>query len=382
MTPRRMMLIGRPLGIHGPYFFPAKEGKDYEATRYLKLFEPLRGEFTVFSGMSHVGYFNGHSTDVALFTGAPVIGIRSDKDLHNTVSLDHVVAEKIGRQTRFPSLILSNGPAMSWNHKGVANPPQKSATAVFKQLFINGTPDEVTREVRRLDDGQSILDGVRDQLKGFSQRLGADDRDRIDLFTTSIREAEQRLQQDQAWATKPKPKVDYVSKEVDPAQLMERERQWYDIARLALQNDSTRTILLSHDEGHKAVVSGQTLDHHEASHHGQDEKKIENLALVEETEMKVLSEFLQGLKAIKEGEQTLLDKTMVLSASNLSNASAHYTNNLPVMLAGGGFNHTGHVAFDKKNNKELSNLYLRMLQKMDVDVPAFGGSTGVVSEVG
>ena len=172
MTPRRMMLIGRPLGIHGPFFFPTKEGKDYEATRYLKLFEPLRGEFTVFSGMSHVGYFNGHSTDVALFTGAPVIGIRSDKDLHNTVSLDHVVAEKIGRQTRFPSLILSNGPAMSWNHKGVANPPQKSATAVFKQLFINGTPDEVVREVRRLDDGQSILDGVRDQLKGFSQRRG------------------------------------------------------------------------------------------------------------------------------------------------------------------------------------------------------------------
>src|SRR5437867_2664429 len=106
--PRRMVLIGRPFGMHAPHFFPTKAGRDYEATRYLRLLEPHRGSFTVISGMSHRGYTAGHHTDVALMTGAPPEGVRV-RETHNTISLDQEVASRIGTQTRFGSLVLGGG---------------------------------------------------------------------------------------------------------------------------------------------------------------------------------------------------------------------------------------------------------------------------------
>lgn len=382
LAPRRMVLIGRPLGLHAPHLFPEKAGKDYEATRYLKLFEPLRGEFSVISGISHLGYPSGHFTDVALFTGVGPAGVRSERDVRNTVSLDYFVAQHVGRQTRVPSLVLGSGLPMSWNFKGVANPALTRVTSLFKQLFIDGTPDEVARETRKLEDGQSILDGVRGQMKTLSRKLGASDRDRIDLFASSIREAEQRLQQDQAWTHKPKPKVDYKPQEFDGAMMVERERQWYDIVRLVLQTDTSRVVLLVHGEGGNPKIPGLTIGHHDASHHGQDENKIEQLAIVEEAEMKAFADFLSSLKGVQENGRTLLEKSSVVIASNLGNASAHKTDNLPVIVAGGGFKHPGHVAFDRKNNKALSNLYLRMVHQMGIDAPSFGSSSGEMSELG
>jgi len=382
MAPRRMVLIGRPLGLHAPHLFPEKAGKDYEATRYLKILEPLRGDFTVISGISHLGYPSGHFTDVALFTGVPPTGVRSERDIRNSVSLDYFVADRVGRETRVPSLTLGNGVPLSWNYKGVANPSQGRVTQLFKQLFIEGTPDEVAKETRRLEDGQSILDGVRGQMKSLSGKLGASDRDRIDLFATSIREAEQRLQQDQAWTHKPKPKVDYKPQEFDGAMMVEKERQWYDIVRLVLQTDTSRVVLLVHGEGGNPKIPGLTIGHHDASHHGQDEHKIEQLAIVEEAELKAFADFLASLKGINENGRTLLEKSSILIASNLGNASAHKTDNLPVIVAGGGFKHPGHVAFDRKNNKALSNMYLRMIHQMGIDAPSFGSSTAAMSELG
>src|SRR5258708_5979507 len=129
--------------------------------------------------------------------------------IRNTVSLDQEVAERLSSATRFPYLSLGGGGtgALSWNRKGVKVPAEGRATHVFKQLFIDGTPAEAAREVERIRNGGSILDGVRDQANGLAAALGPTDRERLDLLLTSIREAEQRLQQDQAWAQKPKPKV-------------------------------------------------------------------------------------------------------------------------------------------------------------------------------
>jgi hypothetical protein len=382
LTPHRMVLVGRTLGLHAPNFFPEKAGRDYEATRYLKRLEPVRGDLTVFSGMSHVGYPGGHHTASALFTGVSPERIRGEQDVRNTVSLDDFAAERVGGETRVPSLVIGSYAAMSWNPKGVANPALTNQGSVFKKLFINGTPEEVARETRRLEDGKSILDVVRGQMKTLSGKLGASDRDRLDLFANSIREAEHRLQQDQAWATKPKPKVDYKIQEMPLEQMVGRQRQWYDIVRLALQTDSTRVIMLVHDEGGKAIIPGLTMAHHDASHHGKDAAKLEQLAIVEEAEMQVFSEFLVSLKTIQENGRSLLDKSIVLIASNLGNASAHSTSNLPIILAGGGFKHQGHVAYDQKKNMELSNVYVRMLKQMGIEADKFGISTGVLSDVG
>ncbi len=164
-------------------------------------------------------------------------------------------------------------------------------------------------------------------------------------------------------------------------QLLERSRQWYDIVHLALQTDSTRVVSLWLGTQERPEIEGVTLGHHDASHHGQDPAKLEQLALIEEAEIKVLGEFLEKMKATSEGDHTLLDRTAILYTSNLGNSSSHDNNNLPILLAGGGFKHQGHLAFDTKNNTLLSNLYVRMLHHMGIEAKSFGASTGIMSEV-
>jgi hypothetical protein len=379
-APKRMLLVGRPLGMYAPFFFPEQPGRDYEPSRYLKLLAAHRERFTVFSGMSH-RYAAGHFAEVGLLTGVRTENIRSN-DIRNGISLDQEVAAHIGGQTRFASLVVGGGD-VSWNRRGVRIPSQQRATQVFKQLFVRGTPDEEAREMRRVREGQSILDDVRGQVRSINRRLNDVDRQRMDLYLSSIREAEQRLQQDEQWGSTPKPRVDVPPPTSDlvGAQMIQRSRQWYDIVHLALQTDSTRVISLWLGSQERPEIEGVTLAHHDASHHGQDPGKLEQLALIEEAELRVFGEFLEKLRTSAEGEHNLLDRTIVFYASNLGNSSSHDNTNLPILLAGGGFRHQGHVAYDRKDNTLMSNLFVRMLQQMDIEIGAFGASTGIVSDV-
>jgi hypothetical protein len=385
---KRMLLIGNPLGLYAPYFFPEKTGKDYDLPRYLKPLKDHRQDFTVFSGMSHVGYPATHDTQYALLTGAPSERVRFN-DVRNTISLDQEVASRLPKETRYPFLSLGGGinltgGALSWNRQGVMVPSEGRATQVFKQLFIDGTPQEVARELERIKTGQSILDGVREQAKSLAGTLGPADRKRLDLLLTSIREAEQQLRQDQTWVKKPKPKVKarpYTDDYMSDLWTLDRERQWYDLVHLALQTDSTRVIALWLWSYGRVNLDGVAIGHHDATHHGMDEGKIKQLGLIEEAEMALFAGFLEKMKETNEGGKTLLDQTIVFYGSNMGNASAHTCENLPVLLAGGGFKHAGHVAFDRKNNKPLSNLFVRMLQQMGMEMDRFGSNTGVIGEV-
>lgn len=380
--PRRMVLIGRPLGLHTPLLFPEKTGLDYEHSRYTRILGDHRRDLTVISGMSHRGYPDGHHTDVGLMTGAPPEGIRLN-DVRNTISLDQEAASQVGSHTRFGSLVLG-GTVYSWNRRGVRVPASHWASGVFRQMFIQGSPEEVAREVRRLRDGRSILDNLRAQARTMTQQLGAADRNRLDLFLTSIREAEQRLQQDEAWVNRPKPRVNApvpTNEVYQQGQLIARSRQWYDLMLLALQTDSTRVISLSIDSQEQPVIDGVSIGHHDASHHGQDPAKIEQLARIEEAELRVFNEFLGKLKAATEGDSNLLHQSMVFYTSNLGNGSGHSSSNLPILIAGGGLRHQGHLGFDRINNKPLCNLYLRMLHQMGIEARSFGTSTGVLTEL-
>lgn len=378
-VPKRLLLVGRPLGMHAPNFFPEDTGKDYTPSRYLKLLQGRRSDFTVFSGLSH-RYGAGHYAEVGLFTGVHPDFIRPN-DIKNSISLDQEVASHFAGETRFNSLVIGGGSA-AWNRRGVRLPAEQRVSNVFKQLFVQGTAEETTREMRRIKDGQSILDDVREQLGSLNARLGSGDRERLDLYVSSIREAEQKLQQDEAWQLTPKPEVGVKApQELSSAQLVERSRQWYDLVHLAFQTDSTRSISLWLGSQDRPEIQGVNIGHHDASHHGQDPGKLEQLALIEEAEMRVFGEFLDKLKASKEGDGTLLDRSSVFFASNLGNASNHDNTNLPVILAGGGYRHAGHLAHDKQNNTFLSNLFVRMLQQTGVETDKFGASTGVLGEV-
>ncbi|MFO0825113.1 MAG: DUF1552 domain-containing protein [Gemmataceae bacterium] len=201
----------------------------------------------------------------------------------------------------------------------------------------------------------------------------------------SVREAEQQLQQEEAWIRKPKPRQPESAAAQfanDSQRLLDRTKQLYALVQLALQADSTRAIsvnIWSHAD--PLEIPGVTLTHHDASHHGQDEGKLKQLEIVEASELKLFAEFLGKMKASTEGGLSLLDQTAILHCSNLGNASSHDTSNLPVILAGGGFKHAGHIAFDRKKNKPLSNLFVRVLQQLGIEAERFGSSTGVLTEV-
>lgn len=383
--PKRLVLIARNLGLHAPFFFPETPGLGYESTRYLKHLDEHRGKFTTFSGVSHLRY-SAHMSETGLFTGVDWGRINNpSRGILNSVSLDQFAAERIGADTRFRNLVIGLPTArdFSWTEKGVPVPVERSPVALFRQLFTSGNPDEVASEMHRLQHGRSILDKVSAQAKALGRTLGPEDRERMDLMFSSVREAEQGLVRSEAWLNKPKPHVEYVAPKADPnpSLINDRETLWFDLSRLALQTDSTRVIMLTLGEAGRAAIEGLNLEHHDASHHGKDETKIEQLALIEETELKLFSKFLGSMQQVREGNATLFDHTAILNATNLGNASAHTCENLPIILAGGGFKHQGHVIKDRKNNTPLSNLYVRMLQQIGVETGQFGSSEGVLADV-
>jgi hypothetical protein len=380
-TPRRMVCICTPLGLHPQHFFPEQAGRDYQLTPYLEVLKDFREDFTVISGLSHPDVGSSHDSIFSFLTAAPHPELRAG--FRNSISLDQFAAEKIGEQTRFASLSLSSeGFGLSWTRSGALVPPDLYPANVFARLFMEGRPDEVEAQKRRLRDGQSILDTVREQAKSIAPQLGARDREKVDEYFTSVRELERRMITAEEWSKKPKPKVDAKQPQnnMNSADLIGKSKLLFDLTHLALQTDSTRLVsILLLGTSLVPPIQGVSLGHHDLSHHGQDASKIEQLKKVELEKMKTVAEFLTKLKQTEEQGESLLDRTMVFFSSNLGNASNHSTKNLPVLFAGGGFRHGQHLAFDPNNGPPLCNLYLSMLQRLGIETDKFGSSTGTLT---
>lgn len=376
-----MVCICTPLSVHPPFFFPEQAGKDYELTPYLEPLKELRNDFTVISGLSHPDVGSSHDSIFSFLTAAPHPEVRAG--FRNSISLDQFAAEHIGERTRFPSLSLSaEGFGLSWTRSGALVPPELYPATVFARLFLDGRPDEVQAQERRLRDGQSILDTVREQAKSIAPQLGTRDREKVDEYFTSVRELERRMVVAEEWSKKPKPKVDAKPPQnnMNSADLIGKTKLLFDLTHLALQTDSTRLVsMLLLGTSLVPPIAGVSLGHHDLSHHGQDPTKIEQLKKVELEKMKVVAEFLAKLKQSEEQGDNLLDRTMVFFSSNLGNAGTHSTKNLPVLFAGGGFQHGQHIAFDPKSGPPLSNLYVSMLQRLGIETDKFASSTSTLT---
>ncbi|HND52339.1 MAG TPA: DUF1552 domain-containing protein [Pirellulaceae bacterium] len=379
---RRMVCICAPLGFYPPNFFPEAAGVDYKPSPYLELLDDLRRDFTVISGLAHAGTSPGfaHQATASFLTGAEGAGRPS---FRNSISLDQYAADKIGGLTRFPSLVLSGeGLGLSWTRTGAQIPADNSPSRVFARLFLEGDANEVGRQLRRLEDGRSILDDVRDQAAQLAGELGADDREKLDEYLTSVRELERRMARDEVWVRTPKPKVTVEPpKDIsNAADLLGRARLMFDLTHLALQTDSTRliTIMLA-GSTYAPPIPGVSLGHHDLSHHGKDPGKLNQLKIIEVETLKTVREFLAKLKQSGEAESNLLDRTQVFLGSNLGDASSHSVRNLPVLLAGGGFRHGRHLAFDPQTPPPLCNLYVSMLQQLGIETDRFANSTGTLT---
>jgi hypothetical protein len=384
--PRRFFGICNNLGVLPQNFFPKTAGADYELSPYLQILKEHRNDFTVFSGVSHPDVDGGHPADNCFLTAAPHPGRGS---FRNTISLDQYIGERVGHLTRFPSLTLGVNVqqglrSLSWTGSGVMIPCEEKAADVFRRLFIKGTEAEVDEQVRRLELGQSILDSVADQARDLQRKVGARDRTRLDQYFTSVRDLETRMAMSKEWERKPKPTVS-ASVPLDPASpkaYMEKVELMYNMARLAFETDSTRAISLLLDSVNSPAIDIDgvkiTDGYHNLSHHGRSNDKLAQLKAIDEWHMKLLNDLFAGLKSIREDNDNLLDRTMIVYGSNLGNANTHVTTNLPTIFAGGGFKHGQHLAFDTDRNYPLPNLFVSALQRMGLETDKFASSTGTM----
>jgi hypothetical protein len=379
--PRRFLAICTTLGFHAPFLFPEQGGRDFELTPYLQILKEHRSRLTLFSGVSHPEVDGGHFAEASYLTAAPHPKASTFK---NTISLDQLIVEKTNPNTRIPFLALATRKgSLSWTSGGVPIPSENSPSQLFRKLFVNGTPDEVDQQVDKLRLGQSVLDTVLDETRRVHKSLNSGDRDKLDQYMTAVRDVEGRLQAAEAWVHRPKPSVD-ARPPVDipnEADLMGRSRLMFDLVQLAFITDSTRVATLSMDAYGPGLtpVPGVTRGHHNLSHHGLDPEKIAELRLIEEAQLQTFGYLLDNLHGANEQGGTLLDRTMVLFGSNLGNASSHDTHNMPMMLAGGGFKHGQHLAFDRDDNYPLANLFVSMLQRLGVETDRFASSTGTMT---
>jgi hypothetical protein len=385
-APRRMLGICNNLGLLPEHFFPTGAGRDYTLSPYLETLKKHRDDFTVFSGVWHPDVDGGHPADICFLTAAPHPG---SGGFRNTISLDQLIAEQIGHLTRFPSMTLGVNVkqglrSLSWTGAGVLIPCEEKPSAVYRQLFLQGSESQVAQQVRKLELGQSIMDSVAGQTKSLMKTLGPQDRERVDQYLTGVRDLEQRLEASKAWEAVPKPqaKGEQPKDPTDPKEYMDKVRLMYDMARLAFETDSTRAVTLMLDSVNSPAIDLHGTDitdgYHNLSHHGKSSSKLKQLEAIDQWHMRLLDQLFSDLKGISENGETLFDRTMVLYGSNLGNANTHVTTNLPVLLAGGGFRHGQHLAFDTQNNYPLPNLFVSMLQRMGLPAERFATSTGTM----
>ena len=363
-VPRRMVAIETNMGILPQFFFPDRPGRDYPLTPYLQKLARVRDKMTVFSGVSHPGVTGAHAAEKCFLTGTPH---PERGGFRNGISLDQFAAERIGNQTRYPSLTLAmsseNNQTLSFTRSGAPIPAERSPNRLFQRLFIQGRAAEIAATVEALRQERSMLDFVADQSRRLNRSLSRADQQRLDQYLTSVRELEQRLASMERWEHRPRPRVNaQPPQDIDDSrEFVRKTALMFDVIKLALETDSSRVISLFID----------TTVIHNITHHGNRPEVLAELRSKEEGQFEVLDAFLRSLNDTREEGQSLLDRTMVLYGTCMGSANSHSNVNLPVLLAGGGFRHGQHLAFDQQNNYPLTNLFVSMLQRLGVEINEF-----------
>ena len=375
---KRLVCIGAYLGLHTPVLYPTKTGPDFETTRTLEPLESLRGQFTLFSGLDH-RVAGGHGNWPNYLCGRTI----------GDVSLDQRVAAKIGAASRHPYLTLNagadDGPPMTFAQKGVGLPAIDRPSVVYRKLFVAETPIERQRSEYLLKSGRSILDLALSEANALRTAANASDRDKLDEYLTSVREVEQRIHRQISRVHEPIPETDYKIPDSDPIAthlMLECESIMFDLMALALQTDSTRVITLRlAGLGQLFTINGKPLklNYHSLSHHGKAPEKIEELVQIDVEHMRLLARFLEQLRTKTDAAgRPLLDETIVMWGTGMGDASRHSNDDLPTIVAGGGFKHKGHLAFNPKDptQKEtlLGDLFITLQRQLGIPCDQFSNA--------
>ena len=411
--PKRSVFLYIPNGVNTLTWQIAQAGKAFEFSQPLKSLEKHRADVTPISGLHHpLVLGKHHNCDKVWLTGANVPG--DGGAFRNTVSADQLIAEVQGQSTRFASLELAiEGHSLAWSRDGIQIPAERNTRTIFNMLF--GVEKESKSEItRRLTRRGSILDVVAEDAQRVTQKLGSEDRTKLDEYLTAVRQVEVRTERAESWLNIPKPQIDpadesRLTRKVELTRVREYHSLFNELMVLALRTDSTRVItcmICSESNGGAIPDIGISQARHGLSHHNGDPEQLRRLTETDTFLVEQFSDLLDRLKSVQEEGQSLLDTTQVLWGSGMAYGHSHGNANLPTLLAGGralGYQHGQHVDFNLPKigqynvadanahyricsrpvdeNARLSNLLLTMLQRVDVETEQFQDSLGTVSKV-
>lgn len=403
--PRRMAFFYVPNGVNMQEWTPGREGRDFTLPRVLAPLEPFKNDMLVLSGLTvDKARPNGdgpgdHARAMAAFLTGCQPRKTAGADIRAGMSIDQLAATRVGNATRFPSLEIgceggrlagncdsgyscAYSSNLSWRSEATPQPKETNPRAVFDRLFGGPVREEAAAaSAMRSEFNQSILDFVRDDANELRNRLGSADLRRLDEYMTSIRDVERRVQASDA----PLPTVPEGATRPSgtPTSYREHLRLMADLLALAFQTDVTRisTFVLANEGSNRSYREiGVSDGHHDLSHHGNNREKLEKIRQINTFHMEQFAYFLAKLKDTREGDGNLLDNSMIMYGSGNGDGNRHNHDDLPILLVGkgGGTISTGrHVRYSR--NTPLCNLFLSMLERVGVEVPRFGDSTGRLS---
>ncbi|MDG2385155.1 MAG: DUF1552 domain-containing protein [Pirellulaceae bacterium] len=377
---KRFVCLSNNYGVYRKAFFPNSEqaGASYEMPETLQPLERHREQLTVFSNLDH-GNTIGHQ-------GVPVLlsGVRPHLATHfseGNISVDQKIAEYEGAATRFPSMTVrvNESNFVSFTRTGV-QVPAIDLRKMYRALFLEESSEKKASVSDRLKRRHSILDVVLDKAKSVHQDLGKRDQQKFAEYLDAVRTLEKKIEQQQPWLDRPKPTTDRS----EPVQGRGTEadlKATVELIALAFQTDATRAITLS--SGFANGDFGLSGGYHGFSHHGERPDHIAALKLIENNKMRQMAHLIDLLKAQEDliNGGTLLDHTTVMFGCGMA-TGPHSTKNLPLLLAGGGFQHGEHKVYSAEDSRRVpaANLLLSILQHHGLEIDQFGSSTGALPD--
>lgn len=381
---RRFVCVSPNYGMNPAGFFPTETGSEYRMPDLLQSLETHRESLSLFTNLDHPGVGGGHGCSNTFLNGVELKNTKDDPQ--RLLSLDQLLAEKIGQKSRFPSMLLGSG-GISWSRAGIRLPTQADPVSVFNSLFVDDSAKAKQQQRRFLDEDTSILDVVGEDARSLRRRLAQTDQQKLDQYLTSIREVERKLIRQAEWLDirKPRVKDDVIRGGDDDDTIVDLQYPYntsvmYDLMVLALQTNSTNVICFGHPGGNRLFpFEGITLGYHSLTHHGKRPELLKELSIIERFYAKEFSAFLGKLKEAHDTDgRPLLDSTAVLFGSGMGNASSHSSRNLPVLLAGGGFRHGNHHRFERhqRDGRPLGDLFVSILQQFEIEQDQFSNHGG------
>lgn len=400
--PVRLCFVYVPNGIVMKDWTPKTEGREFEMTRILKPLEAFRKDLFVLSGLdAHNGNALGDGPGDHARAGAAILtGVHCKKtagaDIQNGISADQIAAKALAPQTRFPSIELgcedsrtvgncdsgyscAYTNSISWRTATTPMPPEVNPRMAFERLF--GTADyslDAETRARRYGYRKSILDLVSEDTRNLSKSLGPSDRRKIDEYLYAVREIEKRIESTEKGAPEMKPTIDKPAG--IPLTFAEYAKLMFDLQVAAFQTDLTRvTTLMMGREGSMRVYPEIAVPdpHHPLTHHRNNPEWIEKVTRINCLHAEVFAYFLERLTSAPEGAGTLLDHSMIVYVSGLSDGNRHSHEDLPALVAGrgdGSLKPGRHIVYRK--GTPITNLYLTLLDRLGVQSESLGDSTG------